>query len=105
MSKLIPALLLVSVRAVSPALADDAAHTPAASDDTQTVAIVIAVPEEPSDPRLSRAGLGSLYWAARHPAEAWRVLMPVQEGSVAYADLRARCAIVSNAPSGQAACP
>jgi hypothetical protein len=105
MSKLIPALLLVSVRAVSPALADDAADTSAASDDTQTVAIVTAVPEEPADTRLSRAGLGSLYWAARHPAEAWRVLMPVQEGSVAYADIRARCALVSNAPSGQAACP
>jgi hypothetical protein len=105
MSRSIPALLLVCVRAVSPALADDAAQTPAASDDTQTVATVTVVPEEPSDTRLSRAGLGSLYWAARHPAEAWRVLMPVQEGSVAYADLRARCAIVSDAPNGQAACP
>jgi len=105
MSKLIPALLLVSVRALSPALADDAADTPAASDDTQTIAIVTAVPEEPSDTRLSRAGLGSLYWAARHPAEAWRVLMPVQEGSVAYADIKARCAMVSNAPSDQTACP
>ncbi len=105
MSKLIPALLLVAVRAVSPALADDAADTPAASDDTQTVAIVTAVPEEPSGTRLSRAGLGSLYWAARHAAAAWRALMPVQEGSVAYADLRARCPMVSNPPSGQAACP
>jgi hypothetical protein len=103
MSRSIPALLLVCVRAVSPALADDAAHTPAASDDTQTV--VIAVPEETPDTHLSRLGLGSLYWAAHHPAQAWRVLMPVQEGSVAYPDLRARCALVSNAPSDQAACP
>jgi hypothetical protein len=105
MSKLIPALLLVSVRALTPALAGDAADAPAVSDDTQTLAIVTAVAEEPSDTRLSRAGLGSLYWAAHHPAEAWRVLMPVQEGSVAYADVRARCAMVSNAPSGQATCP
>jgi hypothetical protein len=105
MSRSLPAMLLVCVRAVSPALADDSAHTPAASDDTETVAIVIAVPEETPDTHLSRLGLGSLYWAAHHPAQAWRVLMPVQEGSVAYADLRARCALVSNALSGQAACP
>jgi hypothetical protein len=105
MSRSLPVLLLVCVRAVSPALADDAAHTPAASDDRETVAIVIAVPEETPDTHLSRLGLGSLYWAAHHPAQAWRVLMPVQEGSVAYADLRARCVLVSNALSGQAACP
>jgi len=105
MNRLIPALLLVSVRAVSTALADQAGEVPAASDGTQTVAIVTRVPQETPDTRLSRAGLGSLYWAARHPAEAWRVLTPVQQGSVAYADSRARCAIVSNAPRGQAACP
>jgi len=104
MKKLVPGLLLLSVHALSSAVAH-AGDEPAASDDTQTAAIVIAVPEETPDTRLSRVGLGSLYWAAHHPGEAWRVLMPVQEGSVAYADLRASCALVSNAPSGQTACP
>ena len=36
----------------------------------------------PAEQRLhvSNAGIGSLYWAARHPSEAWRVLLPVQAG-------------------------
>ena len=104
MKKSVPGLLLLSVHALSSAVTH-AGDEPAASDDTQTAAIVIAVPEETPDTHLSRVGLGSLYWAAHHPAQAWRVLMPVQEGSVAYADLRASCALVSNAPSGQTACP
>jgi hypothetical protein len=104
MKNLVPGLLLASVHALSSAVAH-AGGEPAASDDTNTAAIVIAVPEETPDTHLSRSGLGSLYWAAHHPAQAWRVLMPVQEGSVAYADLRQRCAVVSNAPSGQSACP
>jgi hypothetical protein len=103
-NKLVPGVLLVSVHALSFAVAH-AGEEPAASDDTQTADIVIAVPEETPDTHLSRVGLGSLYWAAHHPAQAWRVLMPVQEGSAAYADLRARCAPISNAPSGQTACP
>ena len=104
MKKLVPGLLLLSAQALSSAVAH-AGDEPAASDDTQTAAIVIAVPEETPDTHLSRVGLGSLYWAAHHPAQALRVLMPVQEGSAAYADLRARCALVSSPPSGQTACP
>ncbi len=103
MSKVIPALLLTVTCAL--ALGVAAADEPAAAEDTPTVAVVTTPGEKPPGTHLSRAGLGSLYWAARHPAEAWRVLMPVQEGSVAYADIRARCAMISNAPSGQAACP
>jgi hypothetical protein len=104
MKKWVPELVLLSLNAVSAALAH-AGDEPAASDDTQTAAIVIAAPDETPDTRLSRVGLGSLYWAAHHPAQAWRVLAPIEEGSVAYADLRARCALVSNAPNGQTPCP
>ena len=75
-------------------------------DDTQAVSVVTArVPrEEESNLHLSRAGIGSLYWAARNPAQAWRVLLPVQPGDAdgAYADLR--CALVTSAPSGTATC-
>ena len=46
---------------------------------TATVAITPA-PAEQSHVHLSRAGVGSLYWAAHHPAEAWRVLLPIQPG-------------------------
>lgn len=30
--------------------------------------------------QVSEAGLGSLYWAARHPHDAWRVLLPIRSG-------------------------
>ena len=35
--------------------------------------------------RLSRDGLGSLYWASQHPTQAWRILLPVtpDEGPIA----------------------
>jgi hypothetical protein len=36
-----------------------------------------AAPEPVSHVRLSRDGLGSLYWASQHPRQAWRVLLPV----------------------------
>ncbi len=66
MKKLVPGLLLVSVHALSSAVAH-AGDEPAASDDTQTAAIVIAVPEETPDTRLSRVGLGSLYGCLCRP--------------------------------------
>ena len=51
-----------------------------ASDDTQDVSIVSApVPrEKESNVEISHAGIGSLYWAARNPSQAWRVVFPVQ---------------------------
>jgi hypothetical protein len=35
------------------------------------------LPEENSDTQVPPAGIGSLYWAARHPSQAWRVVLPV----------------------------
>ena len=34
--------------------------------------------EEEPDTHRSVAGIASLYWAARHPTQAWRVFLPVQ---------------------------
>jgi hypothetical protein len=51
--------------------------------------------KESSDWHLSLVGIGSLYWAARHPQHAWRVLMPIQpdDGSDVSADLKTICAV------------
>jgi hypothetical protein len=34
------------------------------------------MPEMQSDIHVPQTGLGSLYWALRHPARAWRILLP-----------------------------
>jgi hypothetical protein len=82
---------------------------PADAQEMLDVAIVIAppTPEESSNTHLSRSGIGSIYWAARHPAQAWRVLLPVVpgDGSAAFEDFRAECATFVRWPAGQAACP
>jgi hypothetical protein len=50
----------------------------AESDQAETIAISVAprMPENP-DTRPTVTGIASLYWAVRHPAQAWRVLLPV----------------------------
>ena len=79
------------------------------SDEMQAVSVV-STPvslDEKSHLHVSHAGIGSLYWAAHNPTQAWRVLFPVQPGDPtnAYEDFRERCAFVTNAPSGRPACP
>ncbi|MDB6042605.1 MAG: hypothetical protein JWM63_1156 [Gammaproteobacteria bacterium] len=82
---------------------------PQDSDEPQAIAIVIgsSLPEERWSTYISRAGIGSLYWAARHPAQAWRVLLPVQRGDEfeAYVAINAKCTVVPSAPAARAACP
>jgi hypothetical protein len=79
------------------------------TDDTQAVSVVSApMPrEQESDVHLSRAGLGSLYWAARHPAQAWQLFTPVEPGDATgtYEDFREKCAAVTSMSSTTAACP
>ncbi len=106
MNRFISALLLIPVGSLCVGMAY-AADAPAASYDAQSVAIVTArvTPEEKSKTRVSLAGLGSLYWAARHPEQAWRVVLPIQPGGLAYADLIARCTVSMNASIGTAECP
>jgi hypothetical protein len=78
---------------------------PADADETQAVAIVGAPPEE--NTHVSRAGIGSIYWAARHPSQSWRALFPIvpRDGSSASEDLRVKCATFARPPGGQASCP
>jgi hypothetical protein len=50
------------------------------SDEAEAVTIAAAplVLEERRDAQPSLGGLASLYWAARHPTQAWRVFLPIQ---------------------------
>jgi hypothetical protein len=106
MNRFIAALLPILVSSLSFSVVY-AADAPTASDDTQSVAIVTTplLSEDTSTTHLSLAGLGSLHWAARQPAQAWKVLLPIQPEGVAYADIRARCAVSTDASRGEAACP
>lgn len=54
--------------------------TSADSDAAEAVTIAAAPPvlQETPDAQPSLGGLASLYWAARHPAQAWRVFLPIQ---------------------------
>jgi hypothetical protein len=78
------------------------------SDEAEAVTIAAApllLGEEP-DTHLSVAGIASLYWAARHPRQAWRVFLPVQLDEYdASADIGATCAVFARAQSGPVACP
>src|SRR5882724_8316562 len=53
---------------------DTEAAPPADAGEPQIVAVMgTASPaDDSSNTHLSRTGIGSLYWAARHPAQAWR---------------------------------
>jgi hypothetical protein len=94
-----------------PVQTPDSLQATAASDSDDPEAItVVAPPSLPpmtSGTAVSHAGLGSLYWAARNPSEAWRVLLPIQprDGSGASEDLREKCAIFARAPGSPVACP
>ena len=50
------------------------------SDAAEAVTIAAAplVLEEKPDAQPSLGGFASVYWAARHPAQAWRVFLPIQ---------------------------
>src|SRR3981081_3633404 len=79
MNRFIAALLPILVSSLSFSVVY-AADAPTASDDTQSVAIVTTplLSEDTPTTHLSLAGLGSLHWAARQPAQAWKVLLPIQ---------------------------
>jgi hypothetical protein len=78
------------------------------ADSAKGLRVVIAgSPQSPEErSKLTRTGIGSIYWAAHHPAEAWRVLLPIvpDGGSAGSQDVKAECAGV-RPPGGQMACP
>jgi hypothetical protein len=50
------------------------------SDDDVAVTIAAAplLAEDEPDARPPPGGIASLYWVARHPAEAWRIFLPME---------------------------
>jgi hypothetical protein len=81
--------------------------TSADSDETEAVTIAGAPSqlEEEPDTHPSLGAVASLYWAARHPAQAWRVFLPIQlDGDESSADITANCAVFAAVPSGPVAC-
>jgi hypothetical protein len=61
-------------------VADQQIETSSDSDAAEAVTIAATplVLEEMPDAQPSRGGLASLYWAVRHPTQAWRVFLPIQ---------------------------
>jgi hypothetical protein len=84
------------------------ATSDADSQEFEDISVIDAsAPEEISDLHVSRTGIGSVYWAARHPAEAWRVVVPItpdSESSLSE-DIKVECATFEAAASGRSACP
>ena len=56
------------------------AITPIGAEDTSALVIVGAPQLQAMDSPIHAAqtGIGSLYWALRHPTRAWRILLPAQ---------------------------
>jgi hypothetical protein len=89
---------------------NEAAPTPAKHLEEKQEGSLVAetvLPESRSEPRLSLAGIGSLFWAVRNPVQGWRVILPIQadSGSDAPSEVKAWCRTFVRAPMGQAACP
>ena len=51
------------------------------AEDTEVVSMSVSA-QKKKQPKVqvSCRGIGSLFWAAKHPAESWRVLAPIQPG-------------------------
>lgn len=86
-----------------------AAGTPADAGDLGVVTIAtgltpLAIEAAPDAPGT---GLGAIYWAARHPADAWRVLLPVapRDESASAQDSSADCAPPTGPAIGPSPCP
>jgi hypothetical protein len=82
--------------------------TSADFDEAEAVTIAAAplLLEETPDTDPSRGGIASLYWAASHPTQAWRVFLPIQlDEDDTSADIRPTCADFAVAQSGRVACP
>ncbi len=71
-----------------------------AESESDTAAISVAgardQPVEAPRLRVAPTGVGSLYWAARHPSEAWKILAPVSADDLPYTylDMQGECHII-----------
>jgi hypothetical protein len=99
-------LRLPDLRSIQSSLPPQATR-PADADYMLHVAIVgmPARPEKSSNIHLAPTGIGSIYLATRHPAQVWRMLLPIvsHDGSAASEDIRVEFAS-ARAPGCQTAC-
>jgi len=68
--------------------------TSAESDEAEAVTLAAAplLLEDSPDMHPSVGGIASLFWAARHPTQVWRVVLPVQLADDADTENRGRAA-------------
>ena len=80
MNKFIPTLLRIALSSLHVAVGSpaDALDDPPRRTLVVTIAATPLLLEEEPDAHLSVTGIASLYWAARHPTQAWRLFLPVQ---------------------------
>lgn len=83
-------------------------------DYAQMESVVVTPAAETPNLTVAPAGLGSLYWALRHPVQSWRILTPVQEGdefntdteiALAYQDPYSDCPGFPGTPNVRPSCP
>jgi hypothetical protein len=89
---------------------EDSALWPAKHQEERQEASFTAeavLPEPRSESRVSRAGIGSLFWAVRNPVQGWRVILPIQpdRGSDPPSEVKTWCRAFASAPTGRAAWP
>jgi hypothetical protein len=116
MTKFIATLLLIPLCSLAVGVANAADRAdksmriaPAGTPAPAVAPVPLTIPllrQMRPDTHVSHAGIGALYWAAHHSAQAWRVLLPIRprDGSGASEDLRELCAF-ARPPGGRAACP
>ena len=77
-------------------------------------AVVVRPSSDTPRTRIGPVGIGSLWWAALHPDQAWRVLLPVQAGDefdmdtnlkLAYSDTLSECPGFVGTPNVRPICP
>ena len=68
-------------------------------DTDEMSSVAVTADRAHSDLHISRSGLGAIYWAARHPAQGWKILLPASPEDPAYADERwARNTLATDSP-------
>jgi hypothetical protein len=83
--------------------------------DSVPMESIIVTPGEQAQSNLqvAPAGLGSLWWAALHPTQAWRIFLPVREGdefnidreiALAYDDPNSDCPGFPGTPNVRPVC-
>jgi hypothetical protein len=77
------------------------------SEEPEDIDVIGVSEDESPDVHVSRAGIGSVYWAARHPSQAWRIFAPLaaDAGTRLFRDVTIRCEMVADRSEYETGCP